>query len=222
LFGLWFLFEALYVEQSVRDIVELCGIQMAVKGKSKKELDEELEDVRELMDKVEDLLAFVDASDFSKNSEKRHFPLFDASEIAIGPMLGFGSFGLVLEVEEFLFKDKQDEETTQFDQMAADPDDVARTERAAAAVNETAILTNGFDHDTDEQSHYDVDTARAFMKENVQRNGTGARYAIKVLREDLSDLDRTRGMIDVVIEIKLLSRLWHPNIGKLFVTVCGF
>ena len=44
---------------------------------------------------------------------------------------------------------------------------------------------------------------------------TAARYAIKRLKSDLNELNRVRGAIDLAIEVKLLSRLHHPNIGKL-------
>lgn len=64
-----------------------------------------------------------------------------------------------------------------------------------------------------DDSHYDIRSARSQMAENVRRNGE-ARYAIKRLHRDLSDLERVRGMIDLAIEVKFLSVLWHPNIGK--------
>lgn len=41
-----------------------------------------------------------------------------------------------------------------------------------------------------------------------------ARYAIKRLEGDLSDIDRARGAVDLAIEIKLVSTLWYPNISK--------
>ena len=44
---------------------------------------------------------------------------------------------------------------------------------------------------------------------------TAARYAIKRLKSDLNELNSVRGAIDLAIEVKLLSRLHHPNIGKL-------
>lgn len=61
--------------------------------------------------------------------------------------------------------------------------------------------------------HYEVRRARHLMAHNVKRNGS-ARYAIKRLHKDLSDLERTRGMIDMALEAEYLSVLWHPNIGK--------
>ena len=69
---------------------------------------------------------------------------------------------------------------------------------------------------SDDDIHYQVTTARQYMCDHARRNGD-ARYAEKRLHRDLCDLDRARGMIDLAIEAKLLSTLWHPNIGKLLV-----
>jgi hypothetical protein len=43
---------------------------------------------------------------------------------------------------------------------------------------------------------------------------TAARYAIKRLKSDLNELNCARGAIDLAIEVRILSRLHHPNIGK--------
>ena len=64
-----------------------------------------------------------------------------------------------------------------------------------------------------DDSHYDVTNARQYMAEFVRRNGE-ARYAVKRLHRDLNDLERTRGMIDLAIEAKILSFVWHPNISR--------
>jgi hypothetical protein len=42
-----------------------------------------------------------------------------------------------------------------------------------------------------------------------------ARYAIKRLRPDLNKLEYARGALDLAIEIKYMSLLWHPNIVKM-------
>ncbi|KAL7567965.1 hypothetical protein ACA910_019674 [Epithemia clementina (nom. ined.)] len=65
-----------------------------------------------------------------------------------------------------------------------------------------------------DDSHYDIKIARQHMAEHVRRNGE-ARYAVKRLHRDLSDLERARGMIDLAIEAKYLSVVWHPNIIKM-------
>jgi hypothetical protein len=63
-----------------------------------------------------------------------------------------------------------------------------------------------------DDAHYDVRIARKHMAQMVRRNGD-ARYAVKRLHRDLTDLERARGMIDLAIEAKYLSVMWHPNIG---------
>jgi hypothetical protein len=63
-----------------------------------------------------------------------------------------------------------------------------------------------------DDAHYDVRIARKHMANMVRRNGD-ARYAVKRLHRDLTDLERARGMIDLAIEAKYLSVMWHPNIG---------
>jgi hypothetical protein len=65
---------------------------------------------------------------------------------------------------------------------------------------------------THDDEHYDVYTARKLMARMARRNGD-ARYAVKRLHRDLTDLERARGMIDLAIEAKYLSVVWHPNIG---------
>jgi hypothetical protein len=65
---------------------------------------------------------------------------------------------------------------------------------------------------TQDDAHYDVRIARKHMAQMVRRNGD-ARYAVKRLHRDLTDLERARGMIDLAIEAKYLSVIWHPNIG---------
>jgi hypothetical protein len=78
-------------------------------------------------------------------------------------------------------------------------------------LNHVAIeLPNVFT--TQDDAHYDVRIARKQMLQMVRRNGD-ARYAVKRLHRDLTDLERARGMIDLAIEAKYLSVMWHPNIG---------
>jgi hypothetical protein len=78
-------------------------------------------------------------------------------------------------------------------------------------INHVAIeLPNGVAAQDD--AHYDVRIARKHMAQMVRRQGD-ARYAVKRLHRDLTDLERARGMIDLAIEAKYLSVMWHPNIG---------
>lgn len=180
---------------------------------------EEREATRELLAKAKDLIKAVDNSDFCKeHSVSRHYPVFDHTEIATGPVLGFGGFGVVYEVEEFILKDSGSNDTATLEHLEVPEDDlpVFETDKAGAASDSGEVQD-----DTLEHAHYEVSTARKFMVANVRRHGVDARYAIKCLREDLSALHRARGMIDMVIETKLLSRLWHPNIGTQY-SICAW
>lgn len=64
--------------------------------------------------------------------------------------------------------------------------------------------------------HYDVTKARHFMAERCLRSGK-ARYAIKRLHGHLTPVEKVRGMIDLAIEAKYLSMVWHPNISKYYI-----
>jgi len=93
------------------------------------------------------------------------------------------------------------------------------TENAANNNSKAAVVRTGGMNDHDD-CHYQIDSARQHMVEHVRRNGD-ARYAVKRLHRDLSDLERARGMIDMAIEAKFLSALWHPNIVKMRGTASG-
>jgi serine/threonine protein kinase len=167
-----------------------------------------------LLASADELIAKVEDSDFFKERAtiERAYPIFDQSEIAVGPILGHGGFGVVCEIEDFVLNDQTRVSTT-------DDDDnkLLDSEQDAVVAAATAIATQNENnpHDDDEavHEHYEVAMARKIMASMVRRNGTDARYAIKCLRPDRTELDRVRGMIDAVIEVKFLSRVNHPNIG---------
>ena len=162
------------------------------------------------------IVAAVDASDFCKlHTEPRSFPIFESNEIVTGPLLGVGGFGIVFEVKE----------------IRLDGHKSALSAGKAAGIEGTSQTSEQVDdmegqegdhhrHQENEkreqelENHYDIEEARSLMVANVRR-GTDARYAIKKLHPDLSSLEHARGMIDLAIETKFLSRLWHPNISKL-------
>jgi len=56
--------------------------------------------------------------------------------------------------------------------------------------------------------------ARSHMANNYLRDGD-ARYAIKKLRDDLSDADKSKGILDLALEAKFLSVIDHPHIIKI-------
>lgn len=96
---------------------------------------------------------------------------------------------------------------TQQQQQQPPPQEPSAEEDSNACPTDKIMLAIAQD-----DSHYDVKSARYMMAKHARRKGS-SRYAIKRLHSDLNDLERTRGMIDMALEVKYLSVLWHPNIG---------
>jgi pyruvate/2-oxoglutarate dehydrogenase complex dihydrolipoamide acyltransferase (E2) component len=76
----------------------------------------------------------------------------------------------------------------------------------------TTTTTDEVTHVSDAHIHYDVREAKEVMLRRAIKCGRG-RYALKRLHDDLSVLERARGMIDLAVEAKYLSTVWHPNIS---------
>mmetsp|Transcript_16849 Transcript_16849/g.21977 ORF Transcript_16849/g.21977 Transcript_16849/m.21977 type:complete len:477 (-) Transcript_16849:100-1530(-) len=72
---------------------------------------------------------------------------------------------------------------------------------------------SGFGEDNHDD-HYDIGKARRVMSARVLRDDKG-RYALKRLHDDLTVLEKARGMVDLAVEAKYLSIVWHPNIIKM-------
>jgi hypothetical protein len=182
----------------------------------------------ELRSKADQILRQLDESDALKDKIVREYPTYDRSEILQGPVLGYGGFGVVFEIEAFQLREAGEEEMSKQDKARSseDPNDEspsssALAENGATADHHTADNTAAaslqlpalHEEEDERRGHYDVETARSLMASHVRRNGD-ARYAVKQLQHDLSELSQTRGMIDLAIEVKFLSVLWHPNISK--------
>lgn len=134
----------------------------------------------------------------SGSATRREFPKFGASEIKMGELLGTGGFSGVKEVLDIELNDNDDDGVHDADEKTSEDTDKLQ-------------LANVLGHDHDH--HYDVSTARTHMAKHTQRLGS-ARYAIKRLKQDLDELERARGALDLAIETKLMSSFWHPNIGE--------
>lgn len=210
--------------------------------KSRKE--KEIEATDKLLAKAEDLLKEVDESYVMNEGRPRAYPTFDRSEVKFGPILGVGGFGIVFEVKGFYLKPPTDVSTPKaMAALAIDVDIVAPESKLNpthimpslpennTTSNEIAMLpatdnnsrtksrgsvriSETMADPPSEEKHYDVRHARTQMSKHARRSGD-ARYAIKRLHRDLSDLERARGMIDLAIEAKFLSVIWHPNIVKM-------
>ena len=146
----------------------------------------------------------------SGSATRRDFPKYDSSEIKTGEILGKGGFSNVREVLDIQLSDDDkiynaddddDDHQKQQQQQQQHKEVGERTDKRTGATN-------------DHNHHYEVSTARAYMATHTQRLGS-ARYAIKRLKDDLDELERARGALDLAIEIKLMSAFWHPNIVKM-------
>ena len=133
---------------------------------------------------------------------ERKLPKFRDTEIELGKKLGRGAFCEVFEISNVkLLPEVQTEEQDVEEDSADLP--------AVELVRETSLT----DVDGEEEVHYKASTAREYIAKHCLHDGQ-ARYAIKKLRSDKSEVERTQAMVDLVNEIKLLSVIWHPHIGK--------
>jgi hypothetical protein len=203
--------------------------------------EKELAATRRLLDQAESLLSAVDESEFMQARRPRQYPTFDRSEVHLGPLLGVGGFGIVFEIKGLSLKLPMEVESSN-DSGEETPPAGAREDGPGQSTNDSTLArmatpvkpisldesqtttSTAVRHETDpidqdiakvsplDEAHYEVTTAREYMRENVRRSGD-ARFAIKRLHRDLRDLDRVRGMIDLAIEAKFLSAVWHPNVG---------
>jgi hypothetical protein len=203
---------------------------------------QEKEFARKMLLRSDAILAAVDEAYIIKERghKVRAMPTFRPEEISLGKILGTGGFGIVNEIKGF-FLDKEDEaELVQAqDQLEEDSNDEKSALMTALIQNnpqgaaDASILSTGLRKRTSEPKltnqlsatstdkvaqgsdahiHYDVREAKEVMLKRAVKCGRG-RYAIKRLHEDLSELERARGMIDLAVEAKYLSTVWHPNIS---------
>jgi hypothetical protein len=184
-------------------------IAKKVVATTKKKVKTVEEHIKDLRNNADSILADLDDAHIFRFQKCKDFPSFDRAEIDSGSLLGQGGFSDVFEVLNIT--------------LTPDANDAVATEALVgdADIKEEGIFQKLGDGgggaaaaDDAEEDHYDLDTARSHMSKRCLRFGS-ARYAIKRLRGDLSELDRVRGMIDLAIEIQFFRVIWHPNIVKM-------
>lgn len=154
---------------------------------------------KRMLARAEKILKEVDESFIVTRQDHsvRSMPLFRPEEISLGKVLGKGGFGVVNEISKFTLDPNIDKATSAHgDSPENSSSSVHREEDASDVVH----------------VHYDVKKARKYMENKAQRRGE-ARYALKRLHSDLSAVELARGMIDLAVEAKYLSVVWHPNIS---------
>jgi hypothetical protein len=200
---------------------------------------QENEHARKMLEGSDAILAAVDNAYIIKQRghKVRAMPTFRPEEVSLGKVLGTGGFGIVNEIKGF-FLDKEDETESQTQALSEEessdeksaliqnnPEDtmdatlpstglrkrnsepkitIVPTDSDKAVTRESDLL--------DSHTHYDVSKAKQVMSMRAIKSG-GGRYALKRLHDDLSQLERARGMIDLAVEAKYLSTVWHPNIS---------
>jgi hypothetical protein len=177
----------------------------AKKKKEKASVEEQIKDLKNGADRI---LTDLDMAPVFKHQKCKEFPSFDHAEIHSGPLLGQGGFSNVFEVSNIrvtTLDDASNHNAVVTPASGDNDDNIGGDDVDDADVDA--------DNDDDE-FHYELHTAQSHMSKRCIRFGS-ARYAVKRLRDDLSDLDRVRGMIDLAIEIKFFRVIWHPNIVKM-------
>jgi serine/threonine protein kinase len=178
-------------------------------------LRKEQNDAKDLLERAHDILKEADESYIANNTgPRRRYPTFDVCEIQIGPLLGVGGFCQVFEIKEFRLNEleqiqEEGDETNESSTLNTKDESSAPSKGATKRGDKRVDSSLMNDDDT----HYDIRSARTTMARLVRRNGS-ARYAIKRLHEDLNEIERARGIVDLALEAKYLSVLWHPNISK--------
>lgn len=167
-----------------------------------------------LLARADKIIKAVDESYIIKERghQPRPMPTFKHTEIELGRTLGAGGFGIVNEVTAFdlehepditdendLDESKDDKNNGESEDKEKKHNDKRRDEPVGAELYE-------------DDSHYDIEEARELMNKRCLRRGV-TRFALKRLHEDLSEVEKARAMIDLAVEAKYLSVVWHPNIG---------
>jgi len=175
----------------------------------------QLRAAKELRQNADKIVAAVDKSDFCRcHTQAREFPVFEKHELTAGPVLGVGAFCVVFEVSDILLNGQKAAAATKIEGSTTTAAAAATGSSRGVTFTERSSSEEDEQHERQLENHYNIDEARNLMVANQRRDGTDARYAIKRLHRDLSELERARGIIDLAIETKILSRLWHPNISK--------
>jgi len=194
-----------------------------------------------LIKNADKLLAAIDDSFILKerNHVMRQMPTFRCEEISLGKVLGIGGFGIVNEVSKITldkeFKaisaaasfdtNKSPEKSTNHEpqqsggesaQETTDgtSDDNDQVTTRSKTVSDFSMASSGLGGEDEAQVHYQIHKARQIMERRAVRGGV-SRYVIKRLHGSLTKLERARGMVDLALEAKYLSVVWHPNISKL-------
>ena len=207
-------------------VVQLTTRSLAIMSSEEQSMKDS---ARRLLSRADKILADVDESYIisHRGHKQRLMPVFRPEEISLGPTLGKGGFGIVQEILKFTldpedeaveYEKAQDNKLLVVNGITGCTNGITGSDNHAGRVS--TVVSTPEEMTENDHVHYDVRKARHWMSKHCQRKGA-ARYALKRLHEDLSEIELARGMIDLAVEAKYLSVVWHPNIGTYFQT-CGW
>lgn len=169
----------------------------------------------------------------NRGHHQRAMPTFRPEELSLGKTLGTGGFGIVSEISKFTLDPEPTplQETDISDTKSDDgsqADNPQQPNQLQKSLSSEEIIPGSYVEVIDQAEeffmndhvHYDVRKARHFMANRCLRQGK-ARYALKRLHASLTPVEKVRGMIDLAVEAKYLSMVWHPNISKYFQNGCN-
>ena len=165
------------------------------------------ERARALMGRADKILKQIDDSYIIKERghHPRSMPCFKHTEIELGRTLGAGGFGIVNEITAFDLEHEPEVSKEGEGEGGKEEDNTEKKEKKEGASTSADLY--------EDDSHYDIEEARDLMNKKVLRRGV-TRYALKRLHDNLSEFEKARAMIDLAVEAKYLSVVWHPNIGR--------
>ena len=148
----------------------------------------------------------------SGNVDRRaDLPCFEWSELFVGKVLGKGGFGTVREIKGFQLSPKGESAPESRDEH--DGHHTTSTSRRSTIMSAIHAPPPLIDDEV-ESGEFE---SRKFIADHCIRNGGDARYAVKILSpETIQNIPKfLQGLMDLVIEARLLASLEHPNIIKL-------
>lgn len=161
----------------------------------------------ELLKKAPGILDKVDQAPIFQECAISEFPEFERSELTFGDVLGEGGYCQVMEVTDITPNQKNGTQPP------------PETNKHHSLQDSTVTLSDFFrlpaPGDSDEDEKTPLEERRNLMADRCLRLGY-PRYAVKQLRrKGLSTKGKTRGRIDLALEVKYFAALNHPNIIKM-------
>jgi hypothetical protein len=179
-----------------------------------------------------------------RDHQIRPLPTFRYDEIALGKVLGTGGFGIVYEITNITIDrqnnpindNSMDTSTgntpleTSYQNEPLPRNEVQPSQQGDCEINDSrnnwqlnealstrSISSVDIHNNLDSHYHYKVEKAKDLMEKCCCRTSSKvvtSRYALKRLQKGLTAIERSRGMLDLAVEAKYLSIVWHPNISK--------